>query len=85
MPRRDEEDLVTFVTVQDLLEQQKSFCKELLDQQEKNFRSCVQVIVDSMFGRMDSLFRDVQNVTKDIQDRKSSLQFSQDVLDDMKA
>lgn len=38
-----------------------------------------------MIGRMDSLLRDVQNVTKDIQDLKSSLQFSQDDLDDMKA
>lgn len=85
MPRKGEDDSVTLSVVQELLEQQKTFYKELLDQQEKSFRSCVQVIVDSMFTRMDNLFKDVQSVTKDIQDLKSSLQFSQADLDDMKA
>lgn len=33
--------------VHELLEQQKDFYKKLLEQQEKNFKSCVEILVDS--------------------------------------
>lgn len=38
----------------------------------------------ALFGCMDNLFKDVQIVTKDIQDLKSSLQFSQAELVEVK-
>ena len=85
MPKKGEEDFVTLSMVHELLEQQKTFYKELLDQQEKSYKSCLQVIVDSMFACMDNLVKDTLNMSKDIQDLKASLQFSQADLDDLQA
>lgn len=86
MPRKGEDDSVSLPMVQEMLEQLKTYFKELLDQQEKSFKSCVQVIVDcGLCVRMDNLFKDVQSVTKDIQDLKTSLQFSQAEVDEIKA
>lgn len=61
----------------ELMEQLKTFFyKELLVQQEKSYRSCLQAIVDSMFALIDSLVKDGLNMSKDIQDLNASLQFS---------
>lgn len=85
MPKKGEEDFITLSMVHELLEQQKAFYKELLEQQEKSYKSCLQVIVDSVFARMDNLVKDALNMSKDIQDLKASLQFSQAELDDLQA
>ena len=45
MPRKGEDDSVSLPMVQEMLEQLKTYFKELLDQQEKSFKSCVQVSV----------------------------------------
>jgi len=73
----DEEVPVSVAFMKEMLEQQKIYYKDLLDQQEKNFRSFVQIITDSTNQRMDNLVREMQ-------DLKNSLNFSQGELGDMK-
>ncbi|XP_035693558.1 LOW QUALITY PROTEIN: uncharacterized protein LOC118427744 [Branchiostoma floridae] len=73
-----DEEFVSVTFMKELLDQQKLYYKDLLDRQEQNFRSFVQIITDSTNQRMDNLVREMQ-------DLKSSLQFSQDELKDLKA
>jgi hypothetical protein len=55
--------------VKDLLNEQKEIYKQLLQQQEKSFKCFVQILVDSTNERMDEL-------TREVQDPRNSLQFS---------
>ncbi|KAI8488105.1 Tetraspanin-8 [Branchiostoma belcheri] len=73
----DEEVPVSVAFMKEMLEQQKVYYKDLLDQQEKNFRSFVQIITDSANQRMDNLVREMQ-------DLKNSLNFSQGEISDTK-
>lgn len=63
--------------VHELLEQQKDFYKKLLEQQEKNFKSCVEILVDSSNKRVGELLREVH-------DLKVSLEFTQKEFLDFK-
>lgn len=45
--------------MREILDQQKDFYRTLLEQQEKNFKSCVQIIVDSSNKRIDDLSKQV--------------------------
>lgn len=72
------EDYVTMAQVRELLDQQKDFYKTLLEQQERSFKTCVQVIVDSSNKRIDDLI-------KQIYDFKMSLEMTQKEVDDYKA
>ncbi|KAI8490236.1 hypothetical protein Bbelb_319740 [Branchiostoma belcheri] len=72
-----DEDPVSIAFMRELLEQQKVYYKDLIDQQEKSFRSFVQIIADSTNQRMDNLVREVQDI-------KNSLQFSQGELSEVK-
>lgn len=74
----DDDSLVTMSTVNQLLEQQREFYKELLQQQQENFKGFVQLILDGTNKRLDGVIRDVQEL-------KTSLEFSQDKLDEMTA
>lgn len=56
---------------------QKQFYKQLLQQQENSFKYCVQILVQLTNKIMDNLSREVQ-------DLKNSLQFSQGQLDEFK-
>ena len=63
--------------VKDLLNIQKETYKQLLQQQENWFKYCVKILVESTNRRMDDL-------TREVQDLKNSLQFSQGQLDEFK-
>lgn len=63
--------------VYELLDQQQFFYKELLEQQERNYKSFLQMLVDSTNSRID-------NMVKEVQDLKSSLQFTQSDLNAVK-
>ncbi|XP_073693984.1 polyunsaturated fatty acid 5-lipoxygenase-like [Garra rufa] len=59
-----------------LLEQQKEFYKEMLQQQQENFKCFVQMIIESTNKRLDDVIRDLQGV-------KTSLEFTQANVDVM--
>lgn len=53
-----DEEYVTVNTLTDMLEQQKSFFKELMDLQEKNFKTFLQLIMETTNKRIDGLVKD---------------------------
>ena len=63
--------------MRELLDQQKDFYRTLLEQQEKSFKTCVQIIVDSSKRRIDDL-------SKQVYDFKVSLEMTQKVFYDFK-
>lgn len=63
--------------VRELLDQQKEFYRTLLEQQEKSFKACVQIIVDSSNRRIDDL-------AKQVYDFKVSLEMTQKDFDDFR-
>lgn len=74
---KDNDQTVSMAHLQELLEQQKLFYKELLSQQESNFKACVCTIMETCNTRIDGML-------KDLQDLRTSLQFTQKELDDLK-
>lgn len=63
--------------VRELLEQEKAHFKELMLQQENNYKTFTQMIMNSMNQRVDELM-------KEVQDLKISLQFTQKEVDELK-
>lgn len=59
-----------------MLEQQREFYKEMLTQQQENFKCFIQVIMEGANKRLDG-------VIKDVQELKTSLHFTQGKFDDM--
>lgn len=72
-----EDEFVSLSVLHELLDQQKTFYKDLLEQQEKSFKSFVQMILDATNKRMDSFSSDLGRVTQ-------SLEYSQAELEDLK-
>ncbi|KAK7895598.1 hypothetical protein WMY93_020923 [Mugilogobius chulae] len=72
------EEYVTITQVRELLDQQKDFYKTLLEQQERSFKTCLQVFVDSSNKRIDDM-------SKLMYDFKQSLEMTQKDFDDYKA
>ncbi|CAM4611528.1 unnamed protein product [Leuciscus chuanchicus] len=72
----EDESLVTMSLFTQTLEQQKDFYKDMLQQQQDNFKSFVQLIIDGTNKRLDDVFKDVQRI-------KISLEFTQDKVDKM--
>lgn len=68
-----EDDLVSLSTVYDLLDEQQHFYKELIQQQERNYRAFLQMVMDSTSSRMDSLVREMQDLRNCLQRTKSDL------------
>lgn len=66
---KSNEDLITTAQVSDLLEQQKFFYKDLL-QQQNSYKGFVHMLMDSFNKRLDGLL-------KELYDLKSSLQHTQ--------
>lgn len=60
-------------TVYDLLDEQQHFYKELVQQQERNYRAFLQMLMDSASGRMDSLVREMQDLRNCLQRTKTEL------------
>lgn len=73
----DDDAVVTMSTLTQLLDQQKEFYKDMLQQQQENFKSFIQIIMDGNTKRLDGVIRDVQEL-------KTSLQFTQGIMEDMK-
>lgn len=76
-PTENPEDAVSMTQVRELLEQQKDFYKALLQQQETNFKSCVEIMVDSSNKKVGELMSLVI-------DLKASLEFTQKEFQDFK-
>ena len=74
---KPEEDLVSLAQVTELLKQQKDMFTALLQQQQESFRGFVKMIMDSTNTRLDALTREVQEI-------RSSIQFTQKDVDEMK-
>ncbi|KAF3844543.1 hypothetical protein F7725_007706 [Dissostichus mawsoni] len=70
---RPEEDLVSLSTVYDLLDEQQHYCRELIQQQERNYRAFLQMMMDSSSSRMDSLVREMQDLRSCLQRTNSEL------------
>lgn len=75
---KTDEEYVSLSQLTELMQQQKDMFMALLQQQQENFKGFVQIIMDSTNNRMESL-------TKDIQEVKVSLQFTQKEVDDLKS
>lgn len=70
------EEAVLLSQVRDLLNQQKDWFMELLQQQESNFKTVVDILVNNVNKWIDQL-------TKETQELKCSLQFSQRDTEDL--
>ncbi|KAK5916380.1 hypothetical protein CgunFtcFv8_011370 [Champsocephalus gunnari] len=68
-----EEDLVSLSTVYDLLDEQQHYCREQVQQQERNYRAFLQMMMDSSSSRMDSLVREMQDLRSCLQRTNSEL------------
>ncbi len=68
-----EDELVSLSTVYDLLDEQQLYYKELIEQQERNYRAFLQMLMDSSSSRMDSLVREMQDLRNCLQKTKSEL------------
>lgn len=68
-----EDELVSLSTVYDLLDEQQHYYKELIEQQERNYRAFLQMLMDSSSGRMDSLVREMQDLRNCLQRTKTEL------------
>lgn len=68
-----EDDLVSLSTVYDLLDEQQHYYKELIQQQERNYRAFLQMLMDSSSSRMDSLVREMQDLRNLVQRTKTEL------------
>lgn len=68
-----EDELVSLSTVYDLLDEQQHCFTELLQQQERNYRAFLQVLMDSSSSRMDSLVREMQDLRNCLQSTKMEL------------
>lgn len=64
-------------TMSDMMEQHKLFYVEMLNRQEANFMSFIEMILEYTNTAIDKILKEVQEV-------KSSLQFSQAQTDDLR-
>lgn len=68
-----EDELVSLSTVYDLLDEQQFFYKELIQQQERNYKTFLQMLVDSSSSRMDGLVKELQDLRNCLQRTKAEL------------
>lgn len=73
----EDDTVVTMGVLTHMMDQQREFYKEMLKQQQDNFKSFIQIIMDGNAKRLDGVIRDVQEL-------KTSLQFTQGIMDEMK-
>lgn len=72
-----DEEFVTVNVLTEMLEQQKSVFKEMMDLQEKNFKSFLQLIMETTNKRVD-------NLVKEFTEYKQSLDYTQTQVDNQK-
>lgn len=68
-----EDELVSLSTVYDLLDEQQHYYKELIQQQERNYRAFLQMLMDVSSSRMDSLVREMQDLRNCMQGTKADI------------
>lgn len=68
-----EDDLLTLSAVYDLLDEQHCYCRELIHQQERNYRAFLQVMMEASSSRTDSLVRELQDLRTCLQRTKAEL------------
>lgn len=68
-----EDELVSLSTVYDLLDEQQHYYKELIQQQERNYRAFLQMLMDTSSSRMDGLVREMQDLRSCLQRAKAEL------------
>lgn len=68
-----EDDLVSLSTVYDLLDEQHYYYKELVHQQDRNYRAFLQVMMDASSSRTDGLVREMQDLRNCLQRTKAEL------------
>lgn len=68
-----EDELVSLSTVYDLLDDQQLYYKELIQQQERNYRAFLQMLMDTSSSRMDNLVREMQDLRTCLQRTKAEL------------
>ncbi|CAJ1069896.1 hypothetical protein F2P79_016902 [Xyrichtys novacula] len=66
----EEDAVVTMSSLSQLMEQQREIYKDMLLQQQDNFKCFIQLIMDGTIKRLDGVIRDVQEL-------KTSLEFTQ--------
>lgn len=71
------DECISLVLLHKLMDQQKASYKDLIEQQERSYRAFMQMILDSTNKRVDELMKEVQEL-------RSSLQFSQNEVDELK-
>ena len=72
----DGEELMSLSQLRDLMSQQRDLFMQLLQQQESNFKTVVELLVNNVNTRIDKLTRETQEL-------RSNLQFSQKDIDDL--
>lgn len=68
-----EDELASLSTIYDLLDEQQHYYKELIQQQERNYRAFLQMLMDSSSSRTDSLVREMQDLRSSLQRTKAEL------------
>lgn len=68
---------VSLTQVKDLLKNQRDTFPALLQQQQEMFKDFVKIIMDSINSRLDA-------ITKEVQELKTSIQYTQKEVDEMK-
>ncbi|KAK2891534.1 hypothetical protein Q8A73_017199 [Channa argus] len=68
-----EDELVSLSTIYDLLDEQQHYYKELIQQQERNYRAFLQMLMDTSSSRMDNLVRELQDLRTCLQRTKAEL------------
>lgn len=75
---KPDDEYVSLTQVLELLHQQKEMFSALLRQQQENFQGFVKLLMDSTNTKMEEITREIQEI-------KTSLQFTQKDVDDRKA
>lgn len=68
-----EDEPVSLSTLYDLLDEQQFYYKELIQQQERNYRAFLQVLMDTSSSRLDSLLREMQDLRSCLQNTEAEL------------
>lgn len=68
-----EDELVSLSTLYELLDEQQHRYKELIQQQERNYRAFLQMLMDTSSSRMDGLVREMQDLRSCLQRARAEL------------
>lgn len=68
-----EDETVSLSMVYDLLDDQEHYFTELIQQQERNYRAFLQMLMDTSSSRTDSLVREMQDLRNCLQRTKAEL------------